>query len=170
MKTEFHVRTQNDIDTRIPQYWDSLSKPLFLDGKINPVISEIVFDVPDTKPNIDTKKTKDKFFDLSKDGRIHIFFVDSIYEDNQRTSYNGVYQYRSMCNSFILIQDNTRVKTIAHEIGHYLGIDHTIGDESNIMNKGDRTMQARFNSEQLAIMRKNIRNQRIFCNMPKRAN
>lgn len=170
----FHVRNENDVNYRIPKYWNEMSEPLFQSGRIRPIISEIRFDVPDVEPDIDNKDSRNKFYKMSKDGRIHIFFVDDIFHSNYgKTIYHGIYKYKSMCNSYIIIQDNSDEKTIAHEIGHYLGLDHCM-DAHNVMNdsmaNGIRNPEAGFTNSQFEFMRKNIREQQFFCKMPKKAN
>lgn len=166
----FHVRNKDDILIRIPKYWLTHSEPLFLDGNIKPVIVGIRYDVPNLKPDIKNKKEMSKFFDKSNDGSIHIFFVENIKDKGKETLYNGVHEYKNMCESFILIQDKTEIKTMAHEIGHYLGLDHFYKSELNVMNDKNRSKKARFSKDQIKTMRQGILNQYLFCKMPRMAN
>lgn len=166
----FHVRSQHDLKKRIPAYWKRYSQPAFWDGKIHPVIDEIKFDVPHIRPDIDSRQVRQSFYNMSGDGRIHIFFVNAIYDRGAiQRSYRGIQIREGMCNSFILIPDLTNPKTIAHEIGHHLGLDHEKDFEGNIMNN-KRHIDAQFSNIQFYIMRRKIKEQRILCHMPKTVN
>lgn len=163
----FHVRSRHDIKRRIPIYWKRASEPLFWDGKIIPVITDIRFDVPTLKPDMDSWATKQEFYNMSsRDGKIHVFFVHKILENGKDAKLNGVYFTKGACNSFILIQDRTDIITIAHEIGHYLSLEHVKDDTLNVMNDERRIQEADFEPQQINKMRRKIREQRILCNMP----
>lgn len=91
-----------------------------------------------------------------RDGTLHVFFADTV-SLKPGDGLNGVHTRAGEGHrDFIILAKSARKTTLAHEVGHALGLDHMDTDD-NVMSTGRDESKARFNSEQGKKMRAKAR-------------
>jgi len=153
-----HARSEHDVKKILPILLRH-SEPVLLDARIKLEIIEIRYEIPELDV---TFSDLDKFADFD-DGNIHVFFVHE-YRKSLSNKFAGIQYSKNWtpcAPQIILITDKTSWTTLAHEIGHFFGLDHS-SDLDNIMHSGNRSKNADFNDSQIARMHHMI-NRRNRC-------
>ena len=91
---------------------------------------------------------------IKKDGTLHVFLVNTTMLDGDDVAG---FAYHSAGMRYFVLDDDASSATVAHEIGHTLGLDHTNADD-NIMCSCRELANARFTDEQGDTMRPEARN------------
>jgi hypothetical protein len=154
-----HARSQHDLKVLMPALM-RFSSPILADARINIRIKEIRFDVP----KVIVSSFDDDEFTKYDDGDIHVFFVHEFMMLNKSEIAGArLASHGSLCKRAILITDKTNWTTLAHEVGHFFGLDHDKDDESNIMHTGWRDRNPVFSREQMNKMHTVIKRRRALC-------
>jgi hypothetical protein len=157
-----HVESQNDADYLISSMLGTCKKAF--------ESANVVFDVVAVYHDIPTMVVEHddniiSFRDLVYDDSVHVFFVDQVQgAGNWNVAGLAVYWSDKPCKSLIIIGDDYRDLTLAHEIGHFFGLDHRKKGKDNIMYTGlFRAHNASFTQGQIQHMRYRMLMHDIMC-------
>lgn len=161
----FHITYQSDEEELIPKYWEEYSEIAFSNNNIDLYIDEIIYDNP---PSEAYDHDYDFYENKVNDGRIHIFFIDEFYLYGEIRNTNGLHVHINYCRSVILIKRDTDKLTIAHEIGHFFGLEHFFDNQLNIMSSPffGRKKDAYFLKWQIDKIIKDIYQREMLCYFP----
>ena len=138
------------------------SKMLLQNGNIKAELKNIEFNSNFEQINISQKDDLKKLTDLVNDNNIHIFFIKELKSNNKKEVLRGFFYFRERCKKIILISDKANRSTIAHEIGHFFGLEHST-DSLNTMSTKQRKKNSKFNEKQLKFMKRQIIKNKLFC-------
>ena len=155
-----HVRSLSDLE-RASYLMEEPAK-VFLSHGIKIHIDKIVFS-NQSSIELDIVGTPDfRREGFEEDEKVHIFFINTLYGDDDDELYGLHVKTANRCKTYILIPDNTDILTIAHEIGHEYGLSHS-HDRNNVMESGNRLEGATFTHSQIEIMKKEISKKNAEC-------
>lgn len=154
----FHVLDKDEAEDDIATMMEYCRKA-FRGTNIYFEIVAVYEDVP--MEDVPYETHSDNFVNLmvGEEGMVHIFVVHTA-TGRKNHSLAGLAVFRG-CSNYILITDARRPYTIAHEVGHFYGLDHIPG-EHNIMHSGDR-QKPHFSKTQIATMRRQMKQYEASC-------
>lgn len=90
---------------------------------------------------------------VERDGTLHVFVADNV-SLKTGDNLNGMHT-PGFKNSFVVLSIAARSTTLAHEVGHFLGLEHE-KDEDNVMCSNRHSSDVHFTKEQGAQMRSTL--------------
>ncbi len=141
-----------------------------LDVDVQLVGSDVL---PAATEDLVTRRDRDKLADGRLGGRvIHVFLVGQLDDVDVKGAIAYGVTWRRADRKFIIVSNQARPRTLAHELGHFFGLPHSTYPIS-IMNKTSRTDpppdQRRFADEEIAAMRptlKRLIGDKIIAHIP----
>lgn len=146
-----YVTDQKDIRKKFEQTLAKSNETLMPHGIGLVVWSEDrVFRLPE---NIVSKQDRQLLGGrVHKDGTLHVFVVDTVSVE-PGDGLNGLHTRTSPTHrDFVILSKTARLTTLAHEVGHALGLDHE-DEKTNVMCTKREDKGAGFTTEQGDLMR-----------------
>lgn len=105
-----------------------------------------------------TKQDRQRLAGLvDEDGTLHVFMVDDVSLDPEVRLYGLHTRPNSRAHDFVIVTRDARLSTLAHEVGHALGLDHVPDGTDNVMSIERDWTKVHFTPEQGATMRAKAR-------------